>query len=95
MDDEELDDIVNKAHILKHEGLEADANSVWNAVAQEARNVMVTMWLTSSRSVIAQPIPMAGQAQEIIDSVLNLSAQAKRSAQTVVTFGVDKKLFTQ
>lgn len=94
IDVDELDDIVSKAQVLKREGLDVDANLIWNAVAQEARNVMVTMWLTresNARSAIAHPIPTAVQALEIIDSVLNLSAQAKGVARTVVRFGVDKK----
>lgn len=101
MDDGELDDVVNRAQILKREDLNADANLIWNAVAPEVRNVMVTMWLTResrAHSAIAHPIPTAAQALDIIDSVLNLSAQAKGVAQTIITFGVDKKgaaLFTQ
>lgn len=101
IDDDELDNIVGKAQILNLKGLDADANSVWNAVAQEARNVMVTVWLTRksrARSAIAHPIPTTGQAHEIVDSVLNLSVQAKELVQTAIIFGVDQKgapLFTQ
>lgn len=101
IDEEVLSGYIGKAFELRDKGLDNAVTSVWHAIPDLPRNVMITMWLSRLshlRTSVAHPIPAVWEGLSIIVSDLYLSEAEKEYARQLIPVAVDKRakrLFTE
>ena len=91
IEEEELDHYMTKINRL--DNLSDNVMLVWNAIPAVARNLMINMWFTrsKSRSTIAHPTPTTQQALHTVQSDQYLTPEEKNLAAVAIPVAVNRQ----